>query len=69
MVCASPVTVITMMLKLTVAAAQVAHIAQAQDDTDFFLANAAAKKGTVCLDGTHGAYDMSPCSGSGASSW
>ena len=58
-----------MMLRLAVAAAQVAQIAHAQDGTGFFLADAAAKDGAVCLDGTPGAYYLSPGSGSGASSW
>ncbi len=66
---AAAMVVATMMLRLAVATAQVAQLAHAQDGTGFFLADAAAKDGAVCLDGTPGAYYLSPGSGSGASSW
>jgi len=38
----------------------------ATNGTGFFLTNAAAKDGAVCLDGTPSAYYLSPGSGSGA---
>ena len=41
----------------------------AQNAQGFFLDEAAAKTGAVCLDGTPGAYYLSPGSGDGASKW
>ena len=55
---------LTMMIASAIMAATFAQNAQG-----FFLDEAAAKTGAVCLDGTPGAYYLSPGSGDGASKW